>query len=275
VRNADMLVASSAALLEAMRELGAAPERLTQLNWGVDLEAFAPPRQGRQADRAALGLPSGAIVLAPRSLGDVYNPRVFLRAFDRLADEREDATLVLLQARSDHPALTVLRHRERARIVGRVSYEQMAAYYRAADVCVSVASSDSSPRSVWEAMACGLPCVLSDIPWVPELIANEKHALVVPIDEVAVAEAVGRLLDDRLLAARISDAGRRLVERHRDRAREMDRLCEIYEQVAREGGRRSRAARALGPAAAAAGTAQALVRRSAGKFLRARRATAR
>jgi hypothetical protein len=55
----------------------------------------------------------------------------------------------------------------------------------------------------------------------------------------------------------------------------MDRLCEIYERVAREGGRRSRAARALGPAAAAAGTAQALVRRSAGRVVRARRSAAR
>ncbi len=35
----------------------------------------------------------------------------------------------------------------------------MARYYQAADVCVSIPSSDSSPRSVWEAMACGCPVV--------------------------------------------------------------------------------------------------------------------
>jgi hypothetical protein len=84
----------------------------------------------------------------------------------------------------------------------------------------------------------------------------------VPIDEAAVAGSVRRLLDDRALAGRISADARRLVEEHRDRDRETQRLCAIYEQVALEGGRRSRLPRALGPAAGAAGTAQALVRRA-------------
>jgi glycosyltransferase involved in cell wall biosynthesis len=145
----------------------------------------------------------------------------------------------------------------------------MADYYRAADVCVSVASSDSSPRSVWEAIACETPCVLSDIPWVHELITHEEHGLVVPIEAKGVAEAIRRLLDDRRLASAISANARRLVETHRDREREMDRLCALYEQVAREGGRRSRVPHALGPVSGAAGTAQAVARR-----LLTRRATA-
>jgi hypothetical protein len=104
--------------------------------------------------------------------------------------------------------------------------------------------------------------VLSDIPWVRELIEPERHALVVAIDEAAVAGALRRLLDDPGLAGRIRANARRLVEEHRDRDRETQRLCAIYEQVAREGGRRSRLPRALGPAAGTAGTAQALVRRA-------------
>jgi glycosyltransferase involved in cell wall biosynthesis len=148
------------------------------------------------------------------------------------------------------------------RIVGHVPYEEMARYYQAADVCVSIPSSDSSPRSVWEAMACGAPCVLSDIPWVRELIEDERHALVVPIDEDAVAEALRELLDNPALAGRIRVDARRLVEEHRDRDRETERLCAIYDQVALEGGRRSRLPRALGAAAGAAGTAEAIVRRA-------------
>ena len=258
---ADVLMGSSVALLRGLQDLGASPERTVLLNWGVDLGAFSPPWGGRQAARRALGLPPGPMIVSPRSGADVYNPEIVLRAFERVADERSDITLVLLRTVAGGDGLGPLRHPERVRIVGRVPHDAMADYYGAADVCVSIASSDSSPRSVWEAMACGAPCVLSDIPWVHELINDGEHALIVPIDEEAVAQALRRLLDDRPHAARISADARRLVEEHRDRDRETERLCAIYERVAREGGRRSRLPRTLGPATGAIGTAAAVVRR--------------
>jgi glycosyltransferase involved in cell wall biosynthesis len=259
-RHADMVIGSSSALLRELEHLGAPRERTMLLNWGVDLKAFSPPSDDRAALRAALGLPAGPLILSPRSNGDVYNPRVILRAFERLAGERSDVTLVLLRARADDHGFGRLRHPERVHFVDHVPYSRMADFYRAADVCVSLASTDSSPRSVWEAMACGVPCVVSDIPWVHELIVDEEHALVVPIDEAPVTHAMRRLLQDQTLAARICANARQLVEEHRDRDRETERLCAVYEQVAEDGGRRSRLPRRLGPAAAAAGTAQAFLR---------------
>ena len=120
-------------------------------------------------------------------------------------------------------------------LVGHVPYEQMADYYRAADVCVSIASSDSSPRSAWEALACGCPLVLSDLPWVHELIEPGRHAEVVPIDADAVAAALERVLTDAEHADRMRADGRALVERHRDSNAEMERLARAYADLARDG----------------------------------------
>jgi glycosyltransferase involved in cell wall biosynthesis len=121
-----------------------------------------------------------------------------------------------------------LPYPDRTRIVGKVSYETMAEYYRAADVCVSLTSSDSSPRSIWEAMASGAPCVLSDLPWVQELIDPGRDALTVSIDANDLAAATLRILRDDALASMLSGNGRALVEEHLDRAREIDRLVEVY-----------------------------------------------
>jgi glycosyltransferase involved in cell wall biosynthesis len=121
---------------------------------------------------------------------------------------------------------------ERVHVVGHVPYERMASYYGAADACVSIASSDSSPRSVFEAMACGTPCVISDLPWVHEQIADGREALVVPIGVAAVADALRRLLSDAALAGGIASHGRALVEREHDRAVLMDRLAKTYERLA-------------------------------------------
>jgi glycosyltransferase involved in cell wall biosynthesis len=261
-RSADAILASSEALRSGMVELGAAPERTAVINWGVDLEAFVPPDGARDEVRAALGLPSGPLILSPRSSGEVYNADVIVRAFDRLADERNEVSLVLLRATDGRVDLKGVRHADRVRLIDRVPADCMPDYYRAADVCVSIASSDSSPRSVWEAMACGTPCVLSDIPWVHELIVDGAHALVVPIDERRVGVALRRLLDDAALADRIVADARHLVKEHRDRNREMDRLCTIYQRVVEEGGRHARLRSGLGPVMGALGTALAVGRRA-------------
>jgi glycosyltransferase involved in cell wall biosynthesis len=219
----------SADLVERLIELGAEPERTYELNWGVDLDRFAPAAD-RAAVRRELGLGDGSLVLSPRALEPLYNPAVIAEAFERAAVP--DAQLVLKHIGTGTPDLGRPLPAG-ARIVGHVPYERLADWYRAAEVCVSIPQSDSSPRSVWEAMACGCACVLSDLPWVHELIEDGRHALVVPPEPEAVAGAIRRLLTEPGLAAGIAREARALVEARRDQRAEMDRLSELYARVAR------------------------------------------
>ena len=190
-------MADSQALVDRLVELGARPEATLLVNWGVDLATFAPADGTRSALRQLLGLGPGPVILSPRSLTPVYNPDTILAAFDLLAEALPDAQLVLKHMGEGTADLERLAARERVHVVGHVPYERMAGYYQAADVCVSIPSSDSSPRSVWEAMACGCPVVVSDLPWVRELITPERDALVVPIEAHAVSDAIRRVLEDR------------------------------------------------------------------------------
>ena len=187
----------------------------------------------RPSVRAALGLGPGPVILSPRSLTPVYNPETIVAAFRLLRRARPDAQLVLKHMGADDDAARPYSGDPGIQVVGHVPHAAMAAYYQAADVCLSIPSSDSSPRSVWEAMACGCPVVVSDLPWVRELIAPGRDALVVPVSPQAVADAIGRVLDDPGLAVRLSARGRALAETHRDRGREMDRLAGVYRSLAR------------------------------------------
>jgi L-malate glycosyltransferase len=229
---ADILTADSRALLDAIAELGADRSRLRIFNWGVDLDTFAP---GRPEARERLGLSDRPIVLAPRALRPIYNPDTIVAAFDRLSAEFPDALLLIKYYGDLPPSLANLTRRDDVRVVGRVPADQLADYYRAADVCVSIPSSDSSPRTVWEAMACGCPCIVSDLPWVGQWIRDGREALVTAIDADHVAAAMGRVLRDGSLAGSLACCGRSLVEQHHDRRTQFDHLIAIYAGLARVG----------------------------------------
>lgn len=237
-RRADLVMSDSAALLDRVRELGTPRDRTLLVNWGVDLETFSPPQGDRRGLRERLGLGDGPVVLSPRSLAPVYNIPTILAAFERLAERVPAAELVVKHMAVAHDELGELPDSQQVQLVGHVPYELMADYYRAADVCVSIASSDSSPRSAWEALACGCPLILSDLPWVRELIEPDRHALVVPIDPDAVAAAIERVLAEPELAARLRSEGRALVEEHRDRDAEMERLAARYRALGASASRR-------------------------------------
>jgi len=117
-------------------------------------------------------------------------------------------------------------------VVGYLDQAEIAELFRAADVTVSVPKSDSSPRSVWEAMASGSPTVLSDLPWAHELIEGGRHALVVEPTVEAVAGAIERVLGDEQLRTGIVAEARELVERRRDRNVELGRVEACYRDLA-------------------------------------------
>jgi glycosyltransferase involved in cell wall biosynthesis len=68
-------------------------------------------------------------------------------------------------------------------------------FYRDADVNVSVPTSDSSPFSVYESLACLTPNVVTDLPWLYANFIPENHLLTCPVrDEVTLAEKIKKVL---------------------------------------------------------------------------------
>ncbi len=76
--------------------------------------------------------------------------------------------------------------------------------------------------AIWEAMACGLPVVTSDIPVMREWIKPIESGLLVPVgDPQALAQAVLRLLSEPELQARLRQNGIELAREDADHDAEM------------------------------------------------------
>ena len=119
---------------------------------------------------------------------------------------------------------------ELATFVGAIPHGEMADYYRLADMTVSIPSSDGTPMSVLESMACGTPVVVSRIPnYDSHYIEENKTVLMVdPNDPAALATALTRLLQDRLLAQSLALEAERRVRLSGSYESQMAKMNELY-----------------------------------------------
>ena len=104
-------------------------------------------------------------------------------------------------------------------IVGFV--DDLPAVLAALDVALYVPlESDGMSRVVFESLAAGRPLVASRVGVVPEVLADGRHAALVPAgDAEALAAALGTLVSDSAQRERLGESGRRLIDERYSGAR--------------------------------------------------------
>nr|MBA3301617.1 glycosyltransferase family 4 protein [Thermoleophilaceae bacterium] len=229
------VLADSRALAQAAALLAPDAPEPEVVNWGVDTERFAPGDAAAARERVGIEA-GGPVVMGIRGLATHYNPAALLRGFALLLEEVPEARLVLKHPYNELPveidaAVEKLGIEDSVRVVGHVDGAELADWYRAADVCVSIPSTDSSPRSVWEALACARPLVVSDLPWAREWLEDGREALLVPARPEPVGDALLSLLHQPELTARLAEGGRALATERMSRDTEMQRAEEVYRRV--------------------------------------------
>lgn len=240
LRRADYVTCVSQNLADVARQLGADPTRLEVAPWGVDTAVFCPA-EDRDALRARLGLQPALTVMSIRSLKPVYNPLVIADAFGLVAQQEPAVRFIVRAHNSDSDLLAEFRRRiDAAGASAAVSYtgdlsddRAIAEGYAASDIAVSVPSSDGTPSSVLEAMACGAAPVLSDLPSLHEWVSAGQEGLFVPAgDGGALAATILRLLRDEELRSRLQAKSVAAIRARGDRTHLMRRAEEIYETLA-------------------------------------------
>jgi glycosyltransferase involved in cell wall biosynthesis len=120
---------------------------------------------------------------------------------------------------------------ERVRITGFVPHADVPALLAAADVVVLPSRYEELGTALVEAMAAGRPIVATAVGGIPEVVRDGVGGLLVPADDpAALAAAIGRILADPALAARLA-AGARERAAGYDWDRLAERTAAVYETV--------------------------------------------
>lgn len=200
------VVANSPGL--AKMSQAADPVPVVSIPNGVDLDVF----------RAASAPPSEPFnFLFVGRFNEQKNVRSLLDAAARLRDEGSAFSLSIV---GDGPLRDELLARantlqlgDRVRWRQWLAREEMPALYRSAHCLVNPSHYEGMPNVVLEAMACGIPAVVTDVAGNRDVVSHERSGLVVPPnDPRALARAMARLMADRTLCMALGAAARAHVE---------------------------------------------------------------
>lgn len=221
LRDADAVVTVGEDIRSKVIEAGIPSERVHVVRRGVDRGKFSPGDQ--RAARQKLGLPlERPIALWVGRMTPVKGLSVLIDALERIGRQGEDLCVCLAGGGELRGALEAecrargLEHV--VRFVGGVAHDDLADWYRAADVTVLPSLSEGVPNVLLESMACGTPFVASRVGGIPEIATPGVDTLVPPGDGEALARAlVERLQQPRADVERgfeppsLADAARELV----------------------------------------------------------------
>ncbi|RII16991.1 Glycogen synthase [Streptomyces sp. YIM 130001] len=246
----SVLTVSGTSRKEIIDHLGVRDDRIDVVHIGADTDLFSPDPSVPQVPGRIVTTSSADVPLK----GLVY----LVEALAKLRTEHPDAHLVVVGKRAeDGPVAQAIERyglQDAVEFVKGISDAELVDLVRSAEVsCVpSLYEGFSLPAA--EAMATGTPLVATTGGAIPEVAGTDGESClaVSPGDAGALATALGRLLGDPELRARLGRAGRDRVLSRFTWARAAEGTAERYrEAIDRHSSARRAPARPSGPALAA------------------------
>lgn len=208
--------------------------RIVQIYNPVDTDLFRPA-ENREAIRAALGIPSGAFVIACGATG-LFNP-VKGGHFIPLALEelyrRGHRNLHLLLFGNQEKSVEFPFPSTNAGFI--TDMKELAGLYSAADMFLNPTLQDVLSNVALESMACKTPSVTFRTGGVPEVVLDGKTGLVAPQGDLhQLAGHCERLIHDRALRLSLAEEGRKHAEQTFSYPVIAAKHAALYEETLRE-----------------------------------------
>ncbi|HJS28969.1 MAG TPA: glycosyltransferase family 4 protein [Anaerolineales bacterium] len=246
LRRADAFIGDCETIRQKALGYGVPAGKIVTFPWGIDLKAYSPSadrhpsKSGKGEEKPAasirsrLGWDGCFALISTRGWEPIYGIEELARAFVLAARGRQDLRLFMLGTGSLAGRLREIFLRggvlERVHFPGQVGQDDLPCYFRSADLYVSASHSDGTSISLLEALATGLPALVSDIPGNREWVTpGEVGWLFQTGDVEALAEAMREAADSGSWLDELGWNARRLAEERADWDLNFRELLHAYE----------------------------------------------
>lgn len=188
--------------------------------------------------RAKLGLDANRkYVACVARFHPIKDHTSLLQGFAQLAKQQTNVDLLLIGDGPRREELQTLVQelgvQHRVQFLGVRS--DVADLLQAADVFTLTSLCEAASLTLLEAMAAGLPVVVTDVGGNPEIVRQEKEGLLVPRqDAAAIGNALSQILSDTALANSMGQAGKQRVKETYTLARTIERYHQLYQRLANQ-----------------------------------------
>lgn len=233
LKNADIITCDGLNTKEAMVQLEAHAEKINIIYFGIDTKKNHMSQRNEKL-REQLNLNNSPTLISIRSFNPVYSIDTLINAIPRVLTEIPNAKFVIA---GTGPLENELKEMARSLQIdksiiftGSLSADDIPRYLASADVYVSTSLSDSGlAASTGEAMACGLPVIVTDVGGNREWIEEGKSGFIIPVkDSKMLAEKIICLFNDKEMLKRFGDANRKIIEERQDYYKEMEKMENSY-----------------------------------------------
>lgn len=209
---------------------GMDPERTVVFPWGVDLDHYSPKNWNTEGQETPFTL------FCNRSWESRYGVDVLARAFVRVAGGYPGVRLLLLGggSGSNHLRRILLGGGvlDLVHMPGQISQTDLPRWYHKADIYISPSHVDGSSVSLMEALGCGLPCLVSDIPANKEWVTEGENGWLFPDgDADALAARITQAIEGRDKLPAVGRAARAVAEARADWKVNSQKLMYAYERA--------------------------------------------
>jgi glycosyltransferase involved in cell wall biosynthesis len=240
MKSADLVVTLGEAMRDEILERGVDPDKVIIVPNGVSEEFLRPLPDDQGKLKASLGIKPGEHVVGlVSSLVAHEGIGTLLEAVKILGDRGIRTRALIVGDGPERPALQ--RQGEALGIdaifPGRVPMSQVRAYHAVLDVFVVPRTPDRvcqlvTPLKPVEAMASGLPVVVSGVKALAEIVNDKVTGLLSPpLDAAALADTLQTVLEDQELRAELGANAREWVARDRTWAHNAARYREAYQRL--------------------------------------------
>jgi glycosyltransferase involved in cell wall biosynthesis len=212
-----LVISNSVAARDYHLAAGFRRARVVVIPNGIDTRRFAPDRESGLKCRASWGIPDRSLVIGlVGRLNRMKDHETFLRAAAIFAHSRGDVKFVCIGGGPDNYLGELRRLVAQLGLTDRViwlgSLTDMPSAYNALDICCSSSAfGEGLPNAIAEAMACAVPCVVTDV-GDSALVVGDTGVVVPPRDPYALAAGWAALADRMTHNPALGNAARDRIE---------------------------------------------------------------